>query len=79
MTNKDQLAEETTYPHLAEFLRSGGTMEVGKDPSTGTFAKITKHSRTIAIHCVYRDFEAVLKEMNSAAREHFSEAPANNS
>lgn len=73
----EQLPEETTYPNLAKFLRGGGTMEVGDDPSIGAFARIRKGNRTIAIQGLYGDFEAVLVAMNSAAREHFSEAPTN--
>jgi len=78
MMNKasEQLPEETTYPNLAEFLRAGGTMEVGHDQSIGSFAQIRKGNKTISIQGVYRDFEAVLEEMNSAAKEHFPDAPA---
>ena len=72
----EQLPEETTYPSLAEFLRAGGTMEVGHDQSIGPFARIRKGNKTVSIQGVYRDFEAVLKQMNSAAKEHFSDAPA---
>jgi hypothetical protein len=30
---KDQLPDEVSYPHLATFLRAGGTLEVGEDVS----------------------------------------------
>ena len=32
----DQLHEEVNYPHLAAFLRAGGTLEVGEDFSLGS-------------------------------------------
>lgn len=34
---KDQLPEESHYSHLARFLRSGETLEIGEDFSTGAF------------------------------------------
>ncbi len=73
----EQLPEETMHPNLAEFLRAGGAMEVGHDPSIGSFAQIRKGNKTISIQGVYRDFESVLKEMDSTAKEYFSDAPPN--
>ena len=70
---KDQLPDEATYPHLAKFLRSGGTLEVGEDFSVGAFARVRKGNRTIVVEAAYRDFEAVLKEMDSQARNHFEQ------
>jgi hypothetical protein len=57
-----------TYPHLATFLRSGETLEVGEDSSVGAFARICKGNKTIVVDATYRDLAAVLKEMNSKAR-----------
>ena len=70
---KDQLPDEATYPHLAKFLRSGGTLEVGEDFSVGAFARVRKGNRTIVVEAAYRDFEAVLKEMDSQVRNHFEQ------
>ena len=64
----DQLYEEVTYPHLATFLRSGGTLEVGEDFSLGAFARIRKGDKTILVDAAYQDFAAILKEMDSKAR-----------
>jgi hypothetical protein len=65
----DQLHEEATYPHLAAFLRSGGTLEVGEDFSLGAFARIRKGNKTVLVDVAYRDFAAILKEMDSKARD----------
>lgn len=65
----EQLQEETTYLHLASFLRSGGTLEVGEEFSLGAFARIRKGNKTIVVDAVYRDFTAILKEMDSKARD----------
>ena len=66
---RDQLSEEVNYPHLATFLRSGGTLEVGEDYSLGAFARIRKGNRTVVVDATYRDFTAILKEMDSKARD----------
>lgn len=65
----DQLFEEVTYPNLAALLRSGGRLEVGEDLSIGTFARIRKANRTITVDATYRDFAAVLKEMEARAKD----------
>ena len=64
----DQLLEEATYPNLAALLRSGGKLEVGADRSVGTFAHIRKGNQTITVDATYRDFAAVLKEMEATAK-----------
>jgi hypothetical protein len=64
----EQLLEEVTYPHLATFLRSGGTLEVGENFSLGAFARIRKGNKTVLVNAAYRDFAAILKEMDSLAR-----------
>ena len=69
----EQLLEEVTYPHLATFLRSGGTLEVGEDFSLGAFARIRKHNKTILVDAAYRDFAAILKEMDSKAKDYLEE------
>ena len=65
---KNQLEDESSYPHLASFLRSGGTLEVGEDFSTGAFARLRKGSTTFVVAAKYRDLAAVLKEMDSQAK-----------
>ena len=72
----EQLLEEATYPQLAAFLRSGGTLEVGEDFSLGAFARIRKGNKTVVVDAAYRDFAAILKEMNSKASNHFVQEPA---
>ena len=69
----DQLHEEVNYPHLATFLRSGGTLEVGEDFSLGAFARIRKGNKTVVVDAAYRDFAAILKEMDSKARDYLEE------
>ena len=71
--SQDQLHEEVDYPHRATFLRSGGTLEVGEDYSLGAFARIRKGNTTILIDAAYRDFAAILKEMDSKARDYLDE------
>ena len=70
----DQLLEETTYPYLAAFLRNGGTLDVGEDFSLGAFARIRKGNKMVHVHGRYRDFAAILKEMDSKAKYHWSES-----
>ena len=65
----DQLLEEATYPNLAALLRSGGTLEVGENLSVGSFARIRKGNRTVTVDAAYRDFAAVLKEMEARATD----------
>jgi hypothetical protein len=70
----DQLLEETTYPNLAALLRSGGKLEVGEDLSVGTFARIRKGNQTVTVDAAYRDFAAVLNEMEAKAKEFLNRA-----
>ena len=70
---KEQLLEESNYPHLAAFLHNGGTLEVGEDFSLGAFARIRKGNKMVHVHGRYRDFAAILKEMDSKAKEHWNE------
>lgn len=66
---QDQLQDEVTYRHLAAYLRSGGTLKVGGNITHGSFARIYKGNRAIFVPTNYRDFAAVLKEMDAKARE----------
>jgi hypothetical protein len=70
---QEQLLEETTYPHLAAFLRAGGTLEVGEDFSTGAFVRIRKGNLTYAVQGAYRDFTAILKQMDATAKRYSEE------
>ena len=70
---EDQLQDESSYPHLATFLRSGGTLEVGENFSLGAFARIRKGNKTIVVDATYRDFAAILKEMDSKAKQHMEQ------
>jgi hypothetical protein len=65
---KDQLPDEATYTHLAAFLRAGGTLEIGEEVRTGAFARLRRGDTTTLVHAAYRDLAAVLKEMDSLAR-----------
>ena len=69
----EQLLKEVTYPHLATFLRSGGTLEVGEDFSLGAFARIRKGNKTIVVDAAYRDFAAILKQMDLTAKNPLEE------
>ena len=72
--NLKYLPEERAHPNLARFLRSGGRLEVGEDLSLGCFSKLRIGNTTLAVAAmIYRDFEAVLKEMDSQARRHFEQ------
>jgi len=69
----EQLHEEQAYPHLASFLRSGGTLEVGEKFSLEAFARIRKGNKTIVVDAAYPDFAAILKEMDSKARDYLDD------
>ena len=64
----DQLPEETTDMNLAALLRSGAKLEIGEDPSIGSFARIRKENQTITVDATYRGFAAILKEMEASAK-----------
>ena len=65
---QEQLQDESIHPHLAAFLRSGGTLEVGEDFSTGAFARLRKGNKTIVVAAKDVDFAALLKQMDSQAK-----------
>ncbi|MCB9924891.1 MAG: hypothetical protein H6822_22115 [Planctomycetaceae bacterium] len=70
---EDQLPDEVGYPHLAAFLRAGGKLEVGEDVSTGGFVRIRKGNTTNIVQGTYRDFTAVLKQMDAVAKRRFED------
>ena len=59
---------------LQIFLQSGGMLEVGEDFPLGAVARVRKGNRTIVVDATYRDLAAVLKEMDSQARD-FEQKP----
>ena len=67
---KDQLHDESSHPHLATFLRSGGTLAVGEDFSLGAFARLRKGNKTVVVDATYRDLTAILKQMDLLARRY---------
>lgn len=72
----EQLLEESIYPSLADFLRTGGTLEIGEDPSIGSFARIRKGNWTVSVDAKYRDFPDVLKVMDASAKNMLSRSSA---
>lgn len=72
---KDQLGDERTYPHLAKFLRSGGTLEVGENWSLGAFARLRKANKIVLAEAAYPGLAAVLKELDALAKVHFEQPP----
>jgi hypothetical protein len=72
---KDQLVDETSYPHLAKLLRSGGTLEIGENFSLHAFARLRKGNRIVTADRAYPGLAAILKYMDSLAKEHFEQAP----
>jgi hypothetical protein len=69
----DQLHEEQTYPALADFLRSGGKLEICEDFSDGGFVRIRKYNKTIVVHGDFWDFTAILKVMDSKAKKYLEQ------
>ncbi|MHB8974397.1 MAG: hypothetical protein ACYC3X_31650 [Pirellulaceae bacterium] len=70
---REQLLEETTYPHLGTLLRSGGTLEVGENLSLRAFVRIRKGNKIVIVDAAYQDFAAILKEMDAKARSYLPE------
>ena len=48
-------------------------MEVGEDYSLGAFARIRKGNKAVLADAAYQDFAAILKEMDSKARDYLKE------
>lgn len=68
------LPEEKAYPHLVEFLRAGGSLEIGEDMSHGSFARLRIGKTTLnVVKPVYSDLAEVMREMDSQARRHLDE------
>ena len=70
----DYLPDESDYPHLAEFLRAGGLLEIGECVEWGSFARFRIDRTTIDVATMkYRDFADVLRKMNAKARQYAEE------
>jgi hypothetical protein len=68
---REQLPEETAYPHLTEFLRRGGIIEIGYNASLHSFANARRGTKTVTTHSAYRDLAEVLQAMDSLVRDSF--------
>ena len=67
----NHLADEQAHKQLAEFLRSGGFLEVGANVFLGSFARLRMGKTTISVAKMdYRDLAEVLDEMDSQAEEY---------
>ena len=65
------LPDEHTYQYLAEFLRAGGTLEVGENHEFGSFARLRIRNTTLNVmKMTYSDFANVLQEMDFQARQY---------
>ena len=70
-TISDYLPDEDEYPELADFLRSGGLLEIVESREMGSFARLYMERDTINVVTMkYKDLAAVLREMNTKAREY---------
>ena len=68
------LANENEYPHLADFLRSGGLLEIGESYEMGSFARLRIQRTTLnVVKMKYPDFASVLREMNTKFRQYIEE------
>jgi hypothetical protein len=66
------LPNEQNHPHLAEFLRAGGFLEVGANDFLGSFARLRIGNRTISVSkMIYRDLAEALQEMEFQAVAYF--------
>ena len=67
------LPKENKYRHLADFLRSGGRLEVDENREFGSFARLYI-GRTIldVVKMEYTDLAEVLREMDSQAKEYIA-------
>ncbi len=68
------LPNEKDYPYLAEYLRAGGKITIGKNHQMGSFAhiQIERTIRTVD-KMQYNDFSEILKEMDQQAKAHIKE------
>ena len=67
----DYLPDENEYCDLADFLRSGGLLEIGERHEMRSFARLKIERTTINVVTMkYKDLAAVLREMDIKAREY---------
>ena len=70
-TISDYLPDEVDYPELADFLRSGGLLEIGESREMGSFARLYMERDVInVVKMKYKDLAAVLRQMNTKAKEY---------
>lgn len=62
----ENLPNETEYRHLADFLRSGGRLEIGESREEGSFARLyTERTVLNVVNMKYDDLADVLRVMES--------------
>ncbi len=63
------LPKESEYCHLADFLRSGGRLEIGENREFGSFARLFVERTILDVAKMeYTDLAEVLREMDSQAK-----------
>lgn len=71
---KELIPNESQYPHLAEFLRSGGKLVIGEDRDLGSFAHIQMDRETRTYGTMdYDDLAHALKAMDQQAKNYIDE------
>ena len=67
----ESLSKENEYSHLAEFLRSGGRLEVGENREFGCFARLLIGRTTLNVAKMnYSDLSEVLQVMEGQAKQY---------
>ena len=70
----DLLPDENEYPDLADFLRSGGILEIGEHRELESFARLQIERTTLnAVTMKYKDLADVLRVMVAKAKEYIEE------
>ena len=65
------LSNENEYPHLADFLRSGGRLEIGESYEFGSFARLHIKRNTLdVVKMTYNHLTEVLQEMEAQAKKY---------
>ena len=67
----ENLPNESKYSYLAEFLRSGGRLEVGENHEFGCFARLLIGRNTLNVaKMIYADLGEVLQVMDGQAKQY---------
>ena len=70
----ENLPNETEYRHLAEFLCSGGRLEIGASWEMGSFARLYVERTVLnVVKMEYDDLAEVLRVMENQARQYIEE------